>query len=215
VTNTAEQAKIGVDDYLAGEEAAPVKHEYVAGEVFAIAGAGEAHVTVAGNLFALLRNHVRSGPCRVYISDMKVRAEQADAFYYPDLFVTCDPADSREKRFKRNPILVVEVLSDSTAAFDCGAKFAHYRQSIRCWNMCSSSRSGRPLTSSAVAPRGGLGPTPGCRGRGARARRHRLPLPTGRGLRRRGVRLARIPRQPAYLWEITVLVEFAAAPALL
>ncbi|WP_089728915.1 Uma2 family endonuclease [Candidatus Thiosymbion oneisti] len=128
MTNTAEQAKLGVDDYLAGEEIAPLKHEYVAGEVFAMAGAGEAHVTVALNLASMLRNHVRGGPCRVYISDMKVRVEQADAFYYPDVFVTCDPADGREKRFKRNPILIVEVLSDSTAAFDRGAKFAHYRQ---------------------------------------------------------------------------------------
>jgi len=119
VTNTAEQSKIGVDDYLAGEEIAPIKHEYVA---------GEAHVTVALNLASMLRNHVRGSPCRVYIADMKVRVESADAFYYPDVFVTCDPADSREKQFKRNPILVIEVLSDSTAAFDRGAKFAHYRQ---------------------------------------------------------------------------------------
>ena len=128
MTSTAEIPKIGTDDYLAGEESSPVKHEYVAGEVFAMAGAGEAHVTVAGNLFALLRNHVRGGPCRVYIADMKVRVEQADAFYYPDVFVTCNPADGRENLFKRNPRLIIEVLSDSTAAFDRGAKFAHYRQ---------------------------------------------------------------------------------------
>jgi len=80
------------------------------------------------NLASMLRNHVRGSPCRVYIADMKVRVESADAFYYPDVFVTCDPADSREKQFKRNPILVIEVLSNSTAAFDRGAKFAHYRQ---------------------------------------------------------------------------------------
>lgn len=126
--STAEQSRIDVDDYLAGEETASIKHEYVAGEVFAMVGAGEAHVTVALNLAAMLRNHVRGSPCRVYIADMKVRVEPADAFYYPDVFVTCDPADSREKRFKRNPILVIEVLSDSTAAFDRGTKFAHYRQ---------------------------------------------------------------------------------------
>jgi len=124
--NTAETPRISAADYLAGEEIAPVKHEYVAGEVFAMAGAGEAHVTVAGNLFALLRNHVRGGPpCRVYIADMKVRVEPADAFYYPDLFVTCDPADGRENLFKRHPAVVVEVLSNSTAAFDRGAKFIH------------------------------------------------------------------------------------------
>jgi Uma2 family endonuclease len=128
MTSAAESPKISVDDYLAGEESSPLKHEYIAGEVFAMAGAGEAHVTVALNLATLLRNHVRKGPCRVYISDMKVRVESADAFYYPDVFVTCDPADGREGLFKRHPTLVIEVLSDSTAAFDRGAKFAHYRQ---------------------------------------------------------------------------------------
>jgi Uma2 family endonuclease len=126
--SAAENPRITVDDYLAGEQASAVKHDYVAGEVFAMAGAGEAHVTVALNLATLLRSHVRGGPCRVYISDMKVHVEKADAFYYPDVFVTCDPADSRENLFKRSPTLVVEVLSDSTAAFDRGAKFAHYRQ---------------------------------------------------------------------------------------
>ena len=128
MTGTAENQKISTEDYLAGEESSPVKHEYVAGEVFAMAGASDAHVTVSGNLFALLRNQVRGGPCRVYIADMKVRVESADAFYYPDLFVTCDPSDGRESYFKRNPRIVIEVLSESTAAFDRGAKFAHYRQ---------------------------------------------------------------------------------------
>ncbi len=128
MTSAAESPKISVADYLTGEESSPLKHEYIAGEVFAMAGAGEAHVTVALNLATLLRGHVRGGPCRVYISDMKVRVEKADAFYYPDVFVTCDPADGRESLFKRSPTLVIEVLSDSTAAFDRGAKFAHYRQ---------------------------------------------------------------------------------------
>lgn len=128
MTSAAEKPKIGTDDYLTGETASPIKHEYLGGEVFAMAGAGEAHVTVAGNLFALLRDQVRGGPCRVYISDMKVRVEKADAFYYPDVFVTCDPTDGGERLFKRNPTLIIEVLSDSTAAFDRGAKFAHYRQ---------------------------------------------------------------------------------------
>lgn len=128
MTSAAETPKISADDYLAGEAGSPVKHEYLAGEVFAMAGAGEAHVTVALNLATLLRDHVRGGPCRVYISDMKVRIEKADAFYYPDVFVTCDRTDSSENLFKRNPALIVEVLSDTTAAFDRGAKFAHYRQ---------------------------------------------------------------------------------------
>jgi len=126
--STAAPPDISINDYLAGEEVAPIKHEYIAGEVFAMTGARKVHITVAGNLFVMLRDHVCSGPYRVYISDMKVRIEPAAAFYYPDLFITCDPTDGRENLFKRHPVLVVEVLSESTAAFDRGAKFAHYRQ---------------------------------------------------------------------------------------
>lgn len=128
MTNVAKQHGIRVEGYLAGEAQAGIKHEYLAGEVFAIAGASDAHVTIAGNLFALLRSHVRGSPCRTYMADMKVRIETADAFYYPDVLVTCDARDARETLFKRHPRLVIEVLSDSTAAFDRGAKFAHYRE---------------------------------------------------------------------------------------
>jgi Uma2 family endonuclease len=128
VSSTAETTRISAEDYLEGETHSPIKHEYLAGEVFAMAGAGEAHVTVALNLATLLRAHVRGGPCRVYMSDMKVRVEQADAYYYPDVFVTCAESDRAEDQVKHHPTLVVEVLSKSTAAFDRGAKFAHYRQ---------------------------------------------------------------------------------------
>lgn len=129
MSNLAEAGAISVDDYLAGEAVSPVKHEYVAGEVFAMAGAGEAHVTIALNLAALLRAHVRGGPCRVYIADMKLQVERAQAFFYPDVFVTCDPADAAEPIEKRCAKAVIEVLSESTEAYDRGAKFAAYRQS--------------------------------------------------------------------------------------
>jgi len=154
MTNTAEKSKIGIDDYLAGEETAPIKHEYVAGEVFAMAGAGKAHVTVALNLATMLRNHFRGSPCRVYISDMKVRVEPADAFYYTDVFITSDPVDGREERFKRNPTLVINVLSDSTAAFDRGAKFAHYRRldSLREYVLIEPEQPSIDISASAGVP---------------------------------------------------------------
>lgn len=182
VTNTAEQPKLDVDDYLTGEETAPIKHEYVAGEVFAMAGASEAHVTVGGNLFTLPRNHVRGGPYRVYIADMKLRVEPADTFYYPDLFVTCDPADGRENLFKRNPTLIVEVLS--TTAFDRGTKFAHYRllDSLREYVLIEPERPSIDIFRRRVDR--GLDFVPGCRGWGTRVHRYRLPLPGDRGLRR-------------------------------
>lgn len=142
MANTAEQAHITHEDYLAGELASPIRREYVAGQVFAMAGASEAHATIAGNLFALLRAHVRGSPCRVYIADMKVCVDAADAFYYPDVFVTCSSTDAAETYVKHDPALIVEVLSASTAAFDRGEKFAHYRQvpSLREYVLIDSER---------------------------------------------------------------------------
>ncbi len=127
MSNLARVYSTTADDYLAGETHSPIRHEYVAGEVFAMAGATEEHATIAGNLFALLRAKVRGGPCRVYIADMKLRVAAADAFFYPDVFVTCDPRDATEPLAKRHPSLICEVLSESTEAYDRGGKFAAYR----------------------------------------------------------------------------------------
>ena len=115
------------DDYLAWEQRQDAKHEYWAGEVYAMVGARDAHVTVTGNVFALLRAHLRGTPCRTFISDMKLRVEAANAFFYPDVFVTCDARDRDTDTYKAHPVLVVEVLSESTASFDRGRKFAAYR----------------------------------------------------------------------------------------
>ena len=133
MSNLAPVYALTADDYLAGEALSPIRHEYVAGEVFAMAGATEEHATIAGNLFALLRTQVRGGPCRVYIADMKLRVDAADAFYYPDVFVTCDPRDVGESLAKRHPSLICEVLSESTEAYDRGGKFAAYR-TLDCLN---------------------------------------------------------------------------------
>lgn len=113
--------------YLAWERAEDRKHEYVDGQVFAMAGATDAHVTIAGNLFALLRGHLRGGLCRAYVADMKVRVAEGGPFFYPDVVVTCDERDRRNELFKEHPVLVAEVLSDATAAYDRGRKFAWYR----------------------------------------------------------------------------------------
>jgi Uma2 family endonuclease len=113
--------------YLQIEENSSVKHEYIDGQAYAMAGASDAHVTIAGNLFALLRNHLRGSDCRVYISDMKARLESLNRFYYPDVMVTCDNRDRETPLYKSFPCLIVEVLSDSTEAFDRGDKFADYQ----------------------------------------------------------------------------------------
>ena len=127
MSNLARVYALTADDYLAGEALSPIRHEYVAGEVFAMAGATEEHATIALNFASLLRAQVRGGPCRVYIADMKLRVEAADAFFYPDVFVTCDPRDAGESLAKRHPSLICEVLSESTEAYDRGGKFAAYR----------------------------------------------------------------------------------------
>lgn len=121
------QPPLSVEDYLRLETESAIKHEYINGDVYAMAGASDTHVTIAGNLFALLRSHTRGSGCRVYIADMKARIEARNCFYYPDVMVTCDPRDQETSNYKRFPKLVVEVLSDSTEAFDRGDKFADYQ----------------------------------------------------------------------------------------
>ena len=121
------QVYITPEEYLELEENSPVKHEYIDGYIYAMAGALDAHVTIAGNLFALLRNHVRGSGCRVYISDMKARIESLNRFFYPDIMVTCDNRDQETLGYKRFPCLIIEVLSDSTERFDRGDKFADYQ----------------------------------------------------------------------------------------
>ncbi|MFE8033452.1 Uma2 family endonuclease [Thiohalocapsa marina] len=113
--------------YLAWEAEQPDKHEYWRGEVFAMVGARREHVVVAGNLYASLKQRLRGGPCQAYISDMKLRVATAEAFFYPDVTVSCDPRDHSAEGYLEHPTLIIEVLSEGTAAFDRGDKFAAYR----------------------------------------------------------------------------------------
>ena len=118
---------ISPEEYLAFEAQSQVKHEYHNGEVFAMAGAVDEHVTVALNCASLLLSHLRHSGCRVYMSDMKVKIQQRGRFFYPDVMVTCDKRDSETSLYKTFPKLIVEVLSDSTEAYDRGDKFADYQ----------------------------------------------------------------------------------------
>ena len=88
-----QQDYISPEEYLQLEEQRDVKHEYIDGYAYAMAGANDAHVTVSLNLATLLRSHVRGSGCRVFISDMKARIEQLNRYYYPDVMVTCDERD--------------------------------------------------------------------------------------------------------------------------
>lgn len=119
---------ISPEGYLKAEENSPIKHEYRYGEVYAMAGASNTHVVIAGNMFAMLRNHLRPRGCQAYISDTKAHIELLDIYYYPDVIVSCDQRDREFENFLRYPCLIIEVLSSSTEAFDRGDKFADYRQ---------------------------------------------------------------------------------------
>lgn len=121
------QPSLTTQEYLALEAESSIKHEYIDGEAYAMAGASDAHVTITVNLAALLRGHVRGSGCRVYIADMKARIEARNCFYYPDVMVTCDERDRDNDTYKCFPKLIIEVLSDSTEAFDRGDKFADYQ----------------------------------------------------------------------------------------
>jgi Uma2 family endonuclease len=116
--------------FLAWEAQQPERHEFIGGEVFAMTGARATHNTIALNIAAYLKQALRGTPCRTHIEGMKVHVQAADVVLYPDVFVTCDPADlSPEGELKKTaPKLVVEVLSESTAAYDRGRKFELYQQ---------------------------------------------------------------------------------------
>lgn len=116
MANPAHQPVFTSSDYLAWEEEQLERHEFVDGEVFAMAGAEDKHVTVSGNLHAALHYHLRSSPCRTYASDMRLHVEKTDAYFYPDVFVTCSKKDLESSKVKTEPIFVAEVLSPSTAA---------------------------------------------------------------------------------------------------
>jgi Uma2 family endonuclease len=121
-------SRITFDEYLALEEAASVRHELIDGEVFAMSGGIDVHHLIAGNLFLNIAGPL-IGKCQTFQGGMKLRIDhQSDSDgYYPDLMVICSQAD-REKLFRREPILLIEVLSPSTARLERGEKRLNYLQ---------------------------------------------------------------------------------------
>ncbi|MBI5329286.1 MAG: Uma2 family endonuclease [Betaproteobacteria bacterium] len=115
-------------EFIDWENAQPDKHEFLAGEVFAMVGARRIHVAITLNIAAKLKDHLRGGPCRAFMADMKLQVQTADAVFYPDVLVTCHPDDLKADLTMSHPKVIIEVLSESTAAYDRGEKFALYRQ---------------------------------------------------------------------------------------
>jgi len=114
-----------VEEYFRFEETSPIKHEYVAGEVYAMSGATARHARIAGSVFARLFPAARPGPCDVFIADMRVEVAR-DRYYYPDVAIVCTPV-AESDIVARKPCVVVEVSSPSTARIDRGEKLDAYR----------------------------------------------------------------------------------------
>ena len=123
----AQKTGFTADDYLAWEPGQLDRHEYLDGEVFAMAGAEDRHVTASMNIAFTLRQHLSGSPCRTYMSDMRLHVAAANSYFYPDVLVTCSALDLASPLVKTEPKLIIEVLSPSTAAYDRGLKFSHYR----------------------------------------------------------------------------------------
>jgi Uma2 family endonuclease len=116
------------EEYLAIERAAPYKSEYYHGEMFAMAGASRAHNRLVANLVGILNEQTIEGPCEAYASDMRVHIPAIQWYTYPDASTACDPQFGDDHvDVLLNPVLIAEVLSESTEGYDRGRKFELYQ----------------------------------------------------------------------------------------
>jgi len=131
-------------EYLARERRAETKSEYLRGEVFAMSGASREHNLIASNVAAELRQQLRDRDCEVYPSDMRVKVSPTGLYTYPDVTVVCGEPEFEDAAVDTllNPKVVVEVISPSTADYDRGGKFTHYRRlaSLREYVLISQDR---------------------------------------------------------------------------
>lgn len=123
-------SEMSYTEYLRAEDASPIRHEYVRGRVFAMAGGTPEHGALAAAVIRELGVALHKKKCRVYSSDLRVRVQETDLATYPDATVVCGKLETAQDdpNAVTNPTLLVEVLSDSTEAYDRGAKAAHYRR---------------------------------------------------------------------------------------
>ena len=116
------------EEYFSWEEKQLERHELIDGLVYAMTGGTKNHSAIAINFLLLIRSHLRGGRCTVFNSDVKVNILNTPNYTYPDLSVTCDDRDREHPLYITYPCLIVEVLSDSTEAYDRGKKFEKYRR---------------------------------------------------------------------------------------
>lgn len=123
------QPPMTFEEYLELEANSRVRHEYLAGEVFAMCGVTPRHNRIAGGIYEALRAHLKGGPCEPYMGDVqvKLRLSRDDYVYYPDVMVVCG-REKKDERFFTDPKVIVEVLSPSTAGVDRHEKRIAYRR---------------------------------------------------------------------------------------
>jgi len=120
---------ISPEEYIEMEIASDVKHQYFDGEVFAMAGAPARHNIIAGNIHGDTRFQLRGSPCVPFGSDQRVKVQESGLRTYPDVSIACEPHFENQKELDLlNPLVIFEILSPGTAAYDRGEKFRHYRQ---------------------------------------------------------------------------------------
>jgi Uma2 family endonuclease len=130
MAHPAPQTDLTPQEYLAFERQAKSRHEYLDGEISAMSSGSWEHNQIAGNLFAALHSALRGRGCSVASSDQRVKIEASKRYVYPDVLVVCGEPELEDNRRDTvlNPVLVAEVLSDSTELYDRGEKFLHYRK---------------------------------------------------------------------------------------
>ena len=125
----ARRPRYGLLDYLAIEESSNVRHEFLDGEIFAMAGGTPEHGRVCANVIGLLWGQLGGRPCSVFTSDVRVRVRARNVITYPDASVVCGPVerDSEDRQAVLNPLVLIEVGSPSTEAYDRGEKLEVYK----------------------------------------------------------------------------------------
>ncbi len=126
----APKIKYTEEEYLEMERKSDSKHEFYAGEIFAMGGASYKHNLIVSNTLLTIGNQLKGKPCKVFPSDLRVKVSKAGMYTYPDLSILCGKPILVEKEFDTlsNPIVLIEVLSKSTENYDRGSKFSFYRQ---------------------------------------------------------------------------------------
>jgi Uma2 family endonuclease len=116
------------EEYFIWEEKQLERHELIDGRVYAMTGGTRNHSDIAGNILSIIKPHLRGSGCKAYNSDCRVNILHTPNYTYPDLSVTCDDRDREHPLYITYPCLIVEVLSESTEAYDRGKKFEKYRR---------------------------------------------------------------------------------------